>query len=168
MTRTQALKFCNKLVQNTAIQRKHVPEVCRKTLSHEITESVFGFQHRKFSMLSHSSASSRCGATVAFCPLVTDQQLWPWSKQSQIGAWSDKRVKLSCKAVPVITPCYCSMGGTALTFESWKAQNHIQNASQHHFCCFLREIWILKSGCSQKSPIHGVTWFGPVVRQMVQ
>ena len=32
----------------------------------------------------------------------------------------------------------------------WK--NHTQSASQHHFYCFLKAIWILKSGCSLKSP----------------
>ena len=36
------------------------------------------------------------------------------------------------------------MGWTG--FETWKEQNCIQKACQHHFYCFLREIWILKSG----------------------
>ena len=43
------------------------------------------------------------------------------------------------------------MDGTGLRFESWKMENHTQNASQHHSYCFLKEIWILKFGCSQKS-----------------
>ena len=47
-----------------------------------------------------------------------------------------------------------NMGGTALKFKSWKVQNHIQNASQHHYYCFLIEIWILKSGFSWKSPMQ--------------
>ena len=46
------------------------------------------------------------------------------------------------------------LGGTRLKFESWKVQNPIQNASGHCFYCFLKEIWILKSGYSQKSPTH--------------
>ena len=37
---------------------------------------------------------------------------------------------------------------TGLKFESWKVQNHIKNASQHHFYYFLKAIWILKSGCT--------------------
>ena len=45
-------------------------------------------------------------------------------------------------------------GGTTSKFESWKVQNHIQDASQHIFYCFLRELCILKSGYSWKSPIH--------------
>ena len=36
--------------------------------------------------------------------------------------------------------------------ETWK--NQAQNASQRHFHCFLKDIWILKSGCSLKSPTH--------------
>ena len=30
-------------------------------------------------------------------------------------------------------------------YESWKLKNHLHNASQHHFCSHLSEIWILKS-----------------------
>ena len=48
------------------------------------------------------------------------------------------------------------MGGTALKFESWKVQNHIQDASQHHFYCFSWEK--CESGnpaINQKCPIHG-------------
>ena len=46
------------------------------------------------------------------------------------------------------------MGWTGLKSEPWKVKNHILNASQHHFYCFLKEIWILKSGCSWESPTH--------------
>ena len=46
------------------------------------------------------------------------------------------------------------MGGTKLKFESWKVRIHNQNASQKHFCCFLKNIWILKAGCHLKSPNH--------------
>ena len=49
---------------------------------------------------------------------------------------------------------HISLGGTRLKFESWKVKNHTQNASQQHFYCFLKDIWILKSDCSLKSPIH--------------
>ena len=34
-----------------------------------------------------------------------------------------------------------------------------QNASQSHSYCYLKDIWILKSGCSLKSPTHAlVCW----------
>ena len=49
------------------------------------------------------------------------------------------------------------MSGTRLKFESWKVGNHTQNASQNHFYCFLKDIWILKSSCSLKSPTHAYT-----------
>ena len=48
-----------------------------------------------------------------------------------------------------------NMGGTGLKFETWKVKNHTQNASHHHFYCFLKEIWILKSSYGLKRPIHG-------------
>ena len=57
-----------------------------------ITGTIFGFQHRKFSKLSHFSASSCCVATVAICLHVADRRLWYWSKQSPISTWSDQRV----------------------------------------------------------------------------
>ena len=53
---------------------------------------------------------------------------------------------------------YIFMGGTRLKFESWKVKNHTQNASQHHFYCFLKDIWTLKSDGSLKSPIHAFNW----------
>ena len=46
------------------------------------------------------------------------------------------------------------MGETELKFESSKVQNHIENASEHQFYSFLKEIWILESGLSWKSPTH--------------
>ena len=56
-------------------------------------------------------------------------------------------------------------GETWLKFEPWKVQNHIQNVSQHSFYCFLKEIWILKSSYSQKSPthVHFHTFFADIV-----
>ena len=45
-------------------------------------------------------------------------------------------------------------GGTGLQFESWMVENHTQNASEHYFCCFLKEIWFLKSGCSLETLNH--------------
>ena len=52
--------------------------------------------------------------------------------------------------------CLASLlvGRTRLKFESCRAKYHTQNASQQHFCCFLNDIWILKSSCSLKSPTH--------------
>ena len=47
-----------------------------------------------------------------------------------------------------------SMNRTRLKFESWQVRIHFQNASQNHFYCFLKDIWILKSGCSLKSPTY--------------
>ena len=47
-----------------------------------------------------------------------------------------------------------TMGRIRSKLESWKVRNHAENASQRHFYCFLKGIWILKSGCSPKSPIH--------------
>ena len=47
--------------------------------------------------------------------------------------------------------------GTMLKFESWKVRNHIQNASHHHFYCFLKAVRILKSGCGLKIPLTSVT-----------
>ena len=47
-----------------------------------------------------------------------------------------------------------SLSGTGLKFESWKVKNHTQNKSQH-LClcvCFLKDVSILKFGCSLKSP----------------
>lgn len=46
------------------------------------------------------------------------------------------------------------MCGTGLKSEYRKVESHPQNASQHHFCCFLKEIGILKYDCSKKSPTH--------------
>ena len=51
----------------------------------------FGFQLRRFSKFSHSSVSSSCADTVAFCLHVVDQRLWHWSKQSPINAWTAQR-----------------------------------------------------------------------------
>ena len=39
--------------------------------------------------------------------------------------------------------------------DSWKVKNHTQNASGHHFYCFLKEIWILKPACNLKSSTLG-------------
>ena len=51
-------------------------------------------------------------------------------------------------------------GWERLKFESWKVKTNTQNASQRHFYCFLKEIWILKSSCSWKSPTRACpfTW----------
>ena len=52
---------------------------------------------------------------------------------------------------------YCSdkyMGRTRLKFESWKVRIYTQNASQSHYYCFLKDISILKFGCSLKSSTH--------------
>ena len=57
-----------------------------------IIGTSFGFQHRKFSKLSHSSASSGCAATVAFGLYVANRRLWRWSKWLPVGTWSDERV----------------------------------------------------------------------------
>ena len=51
------------------------------------------------------------------------------------------------------------MGGTGLKFESRQGKNHTQSAPQRHFYCFLKEIWILRSGCSLKSPIRATERF---------
>ena len=62
-----------------------------------------------------------------------------------------------CKLFYWETPFYFSMGGTRLKSESSKVRNHTHNASQHHFYCFLKDIWMLKSGCSLKKkqpPTH--------------
>ena len=48
------------------------------------------------------------------------------------------------------------MGGTGLKSESWRVKDHIQNTSQQHFDCFLKEIWILESSCSLGSPTHAL------------
>ena len=48
-----------------------------------------------------------------------------------------------------------------LKLKSWEVKNHTQNAFQSHIYCFLKAIWILKSGCSLKSPTHDspmLTW----------
>ena len=47
-----------------------------------------------------------------------------------------------------------TMSGTGFPFEPWKVKMHTQNASQHHFDCSLKDIWILKSSCTLKSPTH--------------
>ena len=46
------------------------------------------------------------------------------------------------------------MSRTQWKFESWKVRIHIQNASQSHFYCFLKDIWTLKSSCSLRSPTY--------------
>ena len=71
-----------------------------------ITGNGFGFQHRRFSRLSHFSASGGCAAAVAFCLHVADWCLWRWSKQSPIGAWSNERVK-------------CNNGILSITYMFW-------------------------------------------------
>ena len=38
-------------------------------------------------------------------------------------------------------------------FESWKVKNHTQNACQNYINRFLKDIWILKSGCSREVPL---------------
>ena len=48
------------------------------------------------------------------------------------------------------------MRGTRFKSESWEVRNCAQNASQHHFDCFLKDCWILKSSCSLRSPIHAI------------
>ena len=48
--------------------------------------------------------------------------------------------------------------GTGIKSESWQVKNHTKNASKYHLNCFLRAIWILKSGCSLESPIHVMTF----------
>ena len=63
----------------------------RKPCHVTIIGTGFGFQHRRFSKLSHSSASSHCVATVASCLHVADRRLWRWSKQPPIGARSDEK-----------------------------------------------------------------------------
>ena len=57
------------------------------------------------------------------------------------------------------------MGGTRSKYKPWKVRIHTQNASQRHFYCFLKDIWILKSSCSLKSPTHALIWcpFHPCV-----
>ena len=57
------------------------------------------------------------------------------------------------------------VGGTGLTSESWKVKNGTKNASQNLFFFFLKDIWILKSSCSLKSPTHALIWcpFHPCV-----
>ena len=50
------------------------------------------------------------------------------------------------------------MVGTGLKFESWKVRIHTENASQSHFYCFLKGIWIPKSGCSLESPTCALAW----------
>ena len=47
-----------------------------------------------------------------------------------------------------------SKSRTRLKFESWTLRIHTQNATQSHFYCFVKNTWILKSGCSLKSPTH--------------
>ena len=44
------------------------------------------------------------------------------------------------------------MGGTRLKYESWKVRIHTQQASLtlSHYCCFLKDIWILKSSVAWK------------------
>ena len=61
----QLWKPAKDLVQNTrnACQVFGGKSPCRVT----IIGTRFGFKHRRFSKLSHSSASSRCAATVTFC-----------------------------------------------------------------------------------------------------
>ena len=49
-----------------------------------------------------------------------------------------------------------NMIGTSLRSESWKLRNRTWNASQSHFYCFPKDIWILESGYSLKSPIHAL------------
>ena len=51
------------------------------------------------------------------------------------------------------------MGGTRFKFESWRVRNRTQNAHWYHFYRFLIHIWILKSGCSLKSPTHAFIFF---------
>ena len=70
-----------------------------------------------------------------------------------------------------------NMSETRLQCESWKVRLYTQNAFQSPpppppflnsiFYCFLKEIWILKSGCSLRSPIHATTtktnWGSPSI-----
>ena len=44
------------------------------------------------------------------------------------------------------------MGGTGLKPEFWKMQNHIQNASQHHLYCLLRESESWNQAIARKVP----------------
>ena len=65
-----------------------------------IIGSGCGFPNRRISKFCHSFSSSHCVATVTFCLHVSEPRLWRWSKQSQIGAWGDERVKLTTANVP--------------------------------------------------------------------
>ena len=48
-----------------------------------------------------------------------------------------------------------TMDGTGLQFESWTVKKKTQSKCiSVPFCCFQKEIWLLKSSCSQKSPSH--------------
>ena len=48
------------------------------------------------------------------------------------------------------------MGETGLKSESWKVQNHIQNAPQHCTECHLSNTSTLKSGHRWKSHVSGM------------
>ena len=47
-----------------------------------------------------------------------------------------------------------NMGGPSLKLECWKVRFHAQTTFQSHFYCSLKDIWVLKSSCGLKSPIH--------------
>ena len=63
---------------------------------------------------------------------------------------------ISKKRPDTLALCAHIIGGTRLKFESWKRRNHTQNASQSRNYCFVKDIWILKPGCSLKSPTHDI------------
>ena len=100
-TRTSKIRLEKKRFKTPQNKRNTCQEFGGKPSCHvKIIVTGFGFQNRRFSMFSHSFSSSHCVATVAFCLHVAERRLWPWSKQSQIGARSDERVKLTTANVP--------------------------------------------------------------------
>ena len=90
MTHTRALKIHKKLVKNTAKKGGKTYQVFGvKPYYVTIIRTGFCFQHRRFSKLSHSPASTPCAADVAFCLHVANWRLWCLSKQLLMGASSD-------------------------------------------------------------------------------
>ena len=89
----------------------------------------------------------------------TSHVVW-WLHSDMYSEANVKKLFVRCSYGNTVL-CTLTKGSTLSTgtttrskFESWKVRVHTQNASQSHLHCFLKDIWILKSGCSLKSPTH--------------
>ena len=80
-----------------------------------------------------------------------------WTSNPKLE-WCNSQTYFHCsfKGGKHETHTYIITVGTRLKFESWKLRIHTKNASQSHFYCFLKDMWILKYSYILKSPTNAI------------